>query len=40
VIKEVAKDVGKDLEKDAGKAAVGLLNNFLSGKKKKPEDQK
>jgi AsmA protein len=36
VVKEVAIDVGKD----AGKAAVGLLNNFLSGKKPTKTDQK
>jgi AsmA protein len=36
VVKEVAKDVGKDV----GKEAVGILNNFLGGKKKKTDDQK
>jgi AsmA protein len=31
VVKEISKDVGKQ----AGKAAVGILNDFLSGKKNK-----
>jgi AsmA protein len=39
VVNEVVKDVTKNAGKDAEKAGLGLLNNFLSGKKK-PQDQK
>jgi AsmA protein len=35
----VVKEVGKDLGKQAGKAGLGILNDFLGGKKK-PDNQK